>query len=597
MHHREPGLSGSEPERWNSRPDEGNFVALVCARTVGPETKVGKMMNTRVRMFFQKALSIACALLVIQFGPLLAAQDYPSQPEQAPPAQTGSTAQALSPDQLANLVAPVALYPDSLLSQVLVAATYPLEVVEAAQWLQQNRDLRGTELVEAARQQNWDASVQALVVFPDVVNRLNSNIRWTTDLGNAFLAQQADVMNAVQSMRAQARAEGKLNSSPQETVTTQTQGGQSVIEIQPANPQVVYVPTYNPEYIWGPPVYGYYPPLYYPEIGFGFGFGSGIFIGGFFGGLGWGGWGWGPSWFGHSIYVNNYFFNHYGYNGYRGGRSFQGRGGWAHDPGHRQGVPYPNSGLSNRYYGNSGGRGGAGGGRNAGQGYAGSRQQPSNGMNSGGNFGNRGSQGTNAGSPRSFSQQGGVQSQQGAGQRGNFSRGAANGGTPQRNTSPQSNSAQGWQRFSGPGSGTNQSAASSGRGGWSTTSSSRPSSPGYSTNGGYRSSPSYSSGGSGSYGAGRAAPSYRPSSPAYSGGGGYRSSPSYSGGSGSYGGGRAAPSYRSSSPAYSGGGGGSRGGGGSFSSHPSGGGGGSRSSGGGGSSHSSGGGNSGGRHR
>jgi hypothetical protein len=108
----------------------------------------------------------------------------------------------MSPDQLDNLVAPVALYPDALLSEVLVAATYPLEIVEAAQWLQQNRNLQGSQLVEAARQQNWDASIQALVVFPDVLNRLNSNIRWTTDLGNAFLAQQADVMNAVQGMRA-----------------------------------------------------------------------------------------------------------------------------------------------------------------------------------------------------------------------------------------------------------------------------------------------------------------------------------------------------------------------------------------------------------
>jgi hypothetical protein len=517
-------------------------------------------MNTRVRMAYRKALSIACALLVLQVGGLLIAQEFPSQSEQAPPEQTGPPAQALSPDQLANLVAPVALYPDSLLSQVLVASTYPLEIVEAAQWLQQNRNLRGQQLVEAARQQNWDASVQALVVFPDVLNRLNSNVRWTTDLGNAFLAQQADVMNAVQSMRAQARAEGKLNSSPQETVTTQTQGGQSVIEIQPANPQVVYVPAYNPEYIWGPPVYGYYPPLYYPEVGFGFGFGSGIYIGGFFGGLGWGGWGWGPSWFGHSIYTNGYFFNHYGYNGYGGVGYFGGRGGWAHDPGHRLGVPYSNRTLANRYYGASGGRGGTGGGRFGGQGYAGSRQGSSSRMNSGGNFGNRGNQGTNTASPRSFSQQGGYQPQQGAGQRGNFS----------RNSSPQFNGAQGSQRYGG--SGTSQSAAPSGRGGWSTSSSSRPSGQAYSTNGGYRASPSYS-GNAGSYGGGRtSAPSYRSSSPAYSGGGGYR------------GGGGSVASHSNA------GGGGSRGGGGSATSHSSGGGGGSRSSGGGSSSHSNGGG-------
>ena len=241
--------------------------------------------------------------------------------------------QQLSPDQLDTLVAPIALYPDGLLSQVLAASTYPLEVAEAAQWLQQNRNLQGQQLVDAARQQNWDPSIQALVVFPDVVNRLSSDIRWTTDLGNAFLAQQADVMNAVQRMRAQARAAGKLNSNAQETVTTETQGDRTAIDIQPANPQVVYVPEYNPEYIWGPPAYGYYPPWYYPD--YGFGFGPGIYIGGFFGGLGWGGWGWGPNWFNCTIFQNYSFFNHYGFGG------FYGRGGFGRpwDLGPRSGAP------------------------------------------------------------------------------------------------------------------------------------------------------------------------------------------------------------------------------------------------------------------
>src|SRR5260370_21980147 len=202
------------------------------------------MTNTSV--VCRQALSIVCVLLLT--GAFLAAQDPASAQARAP-------AQPMSPEQIDTLVAPIALYPDALLSQVLVAATYPLEIVEAAKWLQQNRNLRGRQLVEAARQQNWDASIQALVVFPDVLSRLNSDIRWTTDLGNAFLAQQADVMNAVQRMRAQAKAAGKLNSNPEETATTQTQGGQTVIEIQPANPEVVYVPAYNPDYTCGPPVY------------------------------------------------------------------------------------------------------------------------------------------------------------------------------------------------------------------------------------------------------------------------------------------------------------------------------------------------------
>jgi hypothetical protein len=562
-------FSASDPERNDSRPDEDNLVAVARVYENRSETEVKKMMNTKVQLVFRKALSIVCVLLVLQFGTLLAAQELPPAPEQA-----GPPAQALSPERLANLVAPIALYPDALLSQVLVAATYPLEIVEAAQWLQQNRDLRGTQLVEAARQQNWDASVQALVVFPDVVGRLNSDIRWTTDLGNAFLAQQADVMNAVQSMRAQARAAGKLNSTPQETVTTQTQGGQTVIEIQPANPQVVYVPTYNPEYIWGPPLYGYYPGLYYPQIGFGFGFGLGVFIGGFFGGLGWGGWGWGPSWFGHSIYVNNSFFSHYGYGGYHGGGSYYGHSSWAHDPGHRSGVPYSNRAVASRY------AGGAGSTRSAGQSYAASRQAPLSRMNSGGNSGNRGNPGANSASPRSFSQQGGARSENGG-----FSRGAASNGASQHASSAQTNSAQGWQRFGGTGSGTSQAAAASGRGGWSTTASSRPSSPAYSTGGGYRSSSTYA-GSAGSYGGSRTTSGYRASSPAYSTGGGYRSGPSVGGSAGSYGGSRSASSYRPSSPAHSSGG--SSSGGRSASSHPSGSGGGSHS--GGGSSHSSGGG-------
>src|SRR5260370_22053010 len=125
--------------------------------------------------------------------------------------------------------------------------------VEAQQWLQGNPNLRGTQLTEAAKQQAWDPSVQALVAFPDVLKRLNQDIQWTTALGNAFLAQQADVMAAVQQLRTSAQANGRLTSTPQQTGTTETQGGQPVIFIQSANPDVVYVPTYDLAYIWAPP--------------------------------------------------------------------------------------------------------------------------------------------------------------------------------------------------------------------------------------------------------------------------------------------------------------------------------------------------------
>jgi len=300
---------------------------------------------TSIRFASRRALGLVCAGILLAAGLPLAAQDAQAA---TPPEQ--QSAPLLSPQQLDNLVAPVALYPDSLLSQVMVAATYPLEVEEAAQWLQQNRGLQGQQLVDAARQQNWDASIQALVVFPDVLNRMSSNIQWTTDLGNAFLAQQADVMNAVQRMRARARAAGRLNSNAQQTVTTETQGGNTAIEIVPADPQVVYVPYYNPAYIWGPPVWGYYPPLWYPAIGFGFGFYPGIHIGFFFGGLGWGGWGWFPNWFGFGIFERPFFFAHYGFHGFVGA-GFGHYGVWAHDPAHRLGVAYANRAVAARFSG------------------------------------------------------------------------------------------------------------------------------------------------------------------------------------------------------------------------------------------------------
>ena len=269
-------------------------------------------------------------------------------------------AQQLSAAQLSDLVAPIALYPDALLSQVLVASTYPLEVVQAQQWLQRNGSLQGQELMDAARRQPWDASVQGLVAFPDAMATLNEDIQWTTALGSAFLAQEADVMVAVQDLRSQAQVSGRLVSSPQQTVSAVAGEGRTVIEIVPADPQVIYVPRYDPYYVWGSPAWGAYPPLSY---GYGYGFGLGINVGFWFGGWSWGlGWGWGPNWYGGSVYVNSAFFRHCGYNyghhgayygGSHGGHTGGYGGGhgsatqarrqtWKHDSGHRMGVPYGN---------------------------------------------------------------------------------------------------------------------------------------------------------------------------------------------------------------------------------------------------------------
>jgi hypothetical protein len=291
------------------------------------------------------SLSRTVVALSLLFVPLIA-QDPPAQPEQPVAAE-----QTLAPEQIESMVAPIALYPDSLLSQVLVASTYPLELVEANQWLQQNGSLQGTALVDAAKKQNWDPSVQALVPFADVIKRLTSDIRWTTDLGNAFLAQQADVMSAVQRLRAKAKDSGKLTDTDQQKVVVENQDGQSAIEIQPTDPQVVYVPVYDPGYFWNPyPLYPW-PPLFYGGVGFGWHWGIGIHLGFYFGGCcGWGGWGWGPGWFNHTIVVNNHFFHRYDFHEFHGSE-FHANSTWVHNPEHRGAVPYANRAVQSRYQG------------------------------------------------------------------------------------------------------------------------------------------------------------------------------------------------------------------------------------------------------
>ena len=160
----------------------------------------------------------------------------------------------LASGELDSLVAPIALYSDPLLAQTLAASTYPLEIIQLQQWMDRNKNLTGKALADAVAKQPWDPSVQGLVEFPDVVQRMAGNIQWTTDLGNAFLAQQSDVMDAVQRMRAKAQGTGNLKTSAQQTVQTETvSSGKQVIAIEPANPDVVYVPSYDPTVVYGPP--------------------------------------------------------------------------------------------------------------------------------------------------------------------------------------------------------------------------------------------------------------------------------------------------------------------------------------------------------
>lgn len=302
----------------------------------------------------------ALALLAVFF--LCTAQaPYPPAPppNQAPP----PAGQPLPPQQLDDLVAPVALYPDPLLGEILAASTYPLGVVEAHQWVLDHPKWKPSKLMDEAKKQHWDPSVQGLVAFPQALTLLSQDVNWTTSLGNAFLAQQMDVMQAVQRLRQQAYAKGTLRSTPQQTVTETNQNGRPEIAIEPANPDVWYVPAYNPAYVWGPPPYGYYPPLYYPGIGIGFDWGPGIDLGLYFGGWGgwgWGGWGWMPNWYVGGLYVNNSFFHRYGFREFDGPGAL-GTSAWVHDPAHRLGVPYANRGLATRFAAREAGAGERGG--------------------------------------------------------------------------------------------------------------------------------------------------------------------------------------------------------------------------------------------
>src|SRR5580704_13234750 len=322
--------------------ETGNAIRFESSKAV-----VGSKMLTRSNLVAGSLVAGTVLFLVAAL-----AQAPPDAPANNPP-----PGQPLTSQQLDDLVAPIALYPDPLVGQVLAACTYPTEIVEADQWVKDHPKWKPSKLMDEAKKQKWDPSVQGLVAFPQVLTMLSQDVGWTTNLGNAFLAQQAEVMQAVQRMRAQAEARGKLTSTPQASVTPAEQNGQKVINIVPANPDVLYVPYYNPVWVWGPPLYGYfYPPLIYPGIDIGWGWGGGINLGLYFGGWGgwgWGGWGWSPDWYGGVIVLNHSFFHRYGFNHFHGDP--MGHSTWAHDPGHRLGVPYGNRAVADRFGGRTAG--------------------------------------------------------------------------------------------------------------------------------------------------------------------------------------------------------------------------------------------------
>lgn len=273
-----------------------------------------------------------------------AAFAYQADQSSAPPPPQAALQ---TPEQLQQLVAPIALYPDALIGQILAASTYPAEVVEADRWVQQHSELKGEELAQEVDQQNWDPSVKSLTQFPSVLANMDKNIMWTSGLGDAYINQQQDVMDAIQVMRSRAQQAGNLQSTPEENVENQ---GQTII-IQPANPDVVYVPEYDPWIVYGAPVVVYpgwvpFPGLYIGRPGIMFGLGFGL---GFYGGFGWGWHHWGFDWhdrrvmFDHDRYISHsrtfvdrHDFSH--------GRDFN-HGGEFHGGGH--GFSEPHGGLGN----------------------------------------------------------------------------------------------------------------------------------------------------------------------------------------------------------------------------------------------------------
>ncbi|TDQ81851.1 DUF3300 domain-containing protein [Paraburkholderia silvatlantica] len=269
---------------------------------------------------------------------------------QAVRAQDAPQPAPYKPEELEALVAPIALYPDSVLAQVLMASTYPLEIVHAARWVKEHPKLKGDEAVKAVQDQPWDTSVKSLVAFPQALEPMNDKLDWTQKLGDAFLAQEKDVLAAVQRLRARAQDSGNLKSNEQQKVVVEqppAQGGQTIVKIEPANPEVIYVPAYNPTVVYGAWSYPAYPPYawppypaYYPggALMTGFAWGVGLAAAGaIFSNCNWGG---------GDVNINVDKAR----NVNRNFDSTKVQGGkWQHDSSHRQGVAYRDNATREKF--------------------------------------------------------------------------------------------------------------------------------------------------------------------------------------------------------------------------------------------------------
>ena len=280
-----------------------------------------------------------------------------SVPWPVPLAGQGSGA-TFKPEEIEQMVAPIALYPDSLVSQILMASTYPLEVVEADRWAKQNKNLKGDALAAALEKQSWDPSVRSLVNFPQVLSTMSEKLDQTQKLGDAFLSQQKEVLDAIQRLRAKAQAEGNLQTTKEQKVIVEQAAPQTtVIKIEPADPQVVYIPTYNPTVVYGVWAYPAYPPYYWYPPGYvattaAFSFAAGVALGAAWG-YAWGGCNWGRG--DVDINVNrNTNINNTHINREKYKQEFQARGqgdggAWKHDAGHRKGVSYRDNATAQKF--------------------------------------------------------------------------------------------------------------------------------------------------------------------------------------------------------------------------------------------------------
>lgn len=278
-----------------------------------------------------------------------------TQPAAAEPAAAGMPPAAdkppFKPEELEQMLAPIALYPDSLLSQVMMASTYPIEVVEADRWIKANASLKGDALATALEKKPWDPSVKSLVNFPAVLAMMSENLATTVKIGDAFIGQQKEVMATVQKLRAKAQEKGNLATTKEQTVRTESEGGSQVIVIESSSPDVIYVPQYNPTVVYGSwpypayPPYPYYPPGYVASnvMSFGLGVACGVAWG-----YAWGNCNWGGGDVDIDVNRNSNRNRNIDRSKYQGGNRGGGRGEWKHDPSHRQGAAYRNGDSANR---------------------------------------------------------------------------------------------------------------------------------------------------------------------------------------------------------------------------------------------------------